>query len=115
MGINLPRLIANGVKVWIAEKPFKRWKAYRQRKKRLKELGIEETTMQLDTGKRTSTNALVGGTIFSQLYVQLVALLPGENAIEQLLVTPEAVAFAAVLFATLVARISKTPAAPGKL
>lgn len=69
----------------------------------------------LDNGYRTSTNALVGGGIFAQLYVQLVSFIPGEGAIEALLLQPESVAFAAVLFATIVARFSKTPAVPGKI
>lgn len=71
--------------------------------------------MALDTGYRTSTNALVGGGLFSQVYVFAVQLLPGEGAAESLLLQPETVAFAAVLFATVVARFSKTPANPGKL
>lgn len=115
MAINWPRLIADGVKVWVAERPFTRWKEHRRRKRRLRELGIEEPTMQINLGTRTSTNAFAGGTLFSQIYVQLISLIPGEGAIEVLLLKPEAVAFAAVLFATLVARISKTPAEPGKI
>ena len=71
--------------------------------------------MAIDLGTRTSTNALVGGSLLSQLYVQAVTLIPGEGAIEAILVQPEAIAFAAVVFATLIARISKTPAVPGKL
>lgn len=106
-------IVKGGFDLWTAFKPFKRWKERRRRKRRLRELGIEEGSMKIDVGTRTSTNALVGGGIFSQIYVQLVSLIPGENAIEQLLLTPEAVAFAAVLFATLVARISKTPQTPG--
>lgn len=95
---------------------IKRLRQKRRRKRRLRELGIEGGSMAtLDLGTRTSTNAFVGGGLFSQIYIQLVALLPGQGALESLLLTPEAVAFAAVLCAALVARISKTPVQPGAL
>lgn len=106
---------AGGVLFGFVAEGIKRLRQRRRRKRRLRELGIEEGGMALDLGTRTSTNAFVGGGLFSQIYIQLVALLPGQGALESLLLTPEAVAFAAVLCAALVARISKTPAEPGKL
>lgn len=75
----------------------------------------KETTMAIDLGTRTSTNALVGGGFLSQLYVQAVSFIPGEGALEAFLLQPEAIAFAAVAFATLIARFSRTPAAPGAI
>jgi hypothetical protein len=80
-----------------------RWRARKERK------------LAIDLGTRTSTNALVGGGLFAQIYVQLVQLIPGESAAEVLLLQPESIAFAAVLFAAAVARVSKTPEQPGKL
>lgn len=64
---------------------------------------------------RTSTKAFVGGGLGAQLYVQAVTLIPGESAIEQILLTPEAIAFAGVLFAAIVARFSRTASNPGLL
>lgn len=64
---------------------------------------------------RTSSKAFIGGGLFSQIFVQLVALLPGEGAIELFLLKPETVAFAAVVFATIVARFSRTEPNPGAL
>src|SRR5690606_703734 len=64
---------------------------------------------------RTSTKAVVGGAFLAQIYVQIVQLIPGEGAVEQLLTTPEAVAFVGVLLAGIVARMSKTAANPGLL
>ena len=75
----------------------------------------QEVVMALDLGTRTSTNALVGGTILSQVYVQVVSMIPGEGALEALLLQPESIAFFAVLLAAVVARFSKTPAEPKAL
>lgn len=71
--------------------------------------------MAIDLGTRTSTNAMVGGGILAQVYVQAVSLIPGEGALETLLLQPESIAFFAVVLAAVIARVSKTPATPGKL
>lgn len=62
---------------------------------------------------RTSTKAFAGGTLASQIYVQLVTLIPGEGALEQFLLQPEAIAFFGVLAATAFARWSRTATNPG--
>lgn len=61
---------------------------------------------------RTSTKSLVGGTFLSQVYVQLVGLLPWPGLVAAL-TTPEMVALVAVGLAALVARFTKSPIAPG--
>ena len=94
-------------KVWMAVKPFKRFKAWRAKRK--------GERMAIDLGTRTSTNAMVGGGILAQVYVQVVSMLPGEGALEALLLQPESIAFFAVLLAAVIARFSKTPESPGKL
>lgn len=72
----------------------------------------EDRRMAIDLGTRTSTNAFVGGTFLTQLYVQLVALIPGMGDIEAFLLQPESIAFAGVLIAAIIARFSKTPVEP---
>lgn len=71
--------------------------------------------MQIDIGTRTSTNAMVGGGILAQIYVQAVTLIPGEGALEALLLKPESIAFFSVLLAAVIARFSRTPATPGAI
>lgn len=71
--------------------------------------------MAIDLGTRTSTNAMVGGGILAQVYVQVVSMIPGEGALETLLLQPESIAFFAVLLAAVIARFSTTPATPGKI
>jgi hypothetical protein len=105
--MNGGRFAFNFIAAWID-----RIRQRRRVKRRLREFGIEEDSMAIDLGTRTSTNALVGGGLFSQGYLLLVQMLPGQGEFEQLLLQPEAVAFAAVLFATVVARFSKTPEQP---
>lgn len=68
--------------------------------------------MAIDLGTRTSTNAMVGGGILAQVYVQVVSMIPGEGALEALLLKPESIAFFAVLLAAVIARFSRTPAQP---
>lgn len=63
---------------------------------------------------RTSTKSLVGGTFLAQIYVQIVGLIPHDGVVAAL-TTPEMVALVAVGLAALVARFTKSPAAPGKL
>lgn len=63
---------------------------------------------------RTSTKALVGGTFLAQVYVQLVGLIPHEGVV-MALTTPEMTALVAVGLAALVARFTKSPAAPSAL
>ena len=107
-------------KLWLLVKPFKRFKAWRTRRKmrsweghHLDEVAEEfntekERPMALDLGTRTSTNAGVAGLAvvwICQLVEQYLPGLLGANADDYLIV---AVAWA-------VARFSKTPAAPGKL
>jgi hypothetical protein len=89
-------------------------KRLRQRR-RAKRAQRKGEGMAIDLGTRTSTNALVGGGFISQVYVQLVQLIPGNGALEAFLLQPETVAFAAVLAATIIARFSKTPAQPKAL
>lgn len=110
-------VVKAGVDIWTTVKPFRRWRARRQAKRleqtsELLEYEVREGIgMKIDIGTRTSTNALVGGGLGAQIYVQLVGLLPWPEVAE-LLTTPEAIAFAATLFAWAVARVSRTPTEP---
>lgn len=63
---------------------------------------------------RTSTKSLIGGTFLSQVYVQLVGLLPYPDLVAAL-TTPEMVALVAVGLAALVARFTKSPLIPTAL
>jgi hypothetical protein len=77
-------------KLWLLVKPYKRFKAWRARRKGL--------PMAIDLGTRTSTNTVVGSPILGVVYVNLVQMLP----------YPEAVVLTTAGFAWLVARFSKT-------
>lgn len=74
----------------------------------------EEGGMALDTGLRTSTNAGVGAGFLGTVYVQLVGILPYPDLVAAL-TTPQMVVVVTTLLAWAVARISRTPNAPGKL
>ncbi len=63
---------------------------------------------------RTSTKALAGGAVGSQIYLALVDLISNE-AIVAFLTTDSAIALAAVLIAAVFARFSKTPKEVGKI
>lgn len=63
---------------------------------------------------RTSTKALVGGTFLSQIYVQLVSLIPHAGVV-MALTTPEMTALVAVVLAALVARFTKSPIVPSRI
>jgi uncharacterized protein involved in cysteine biosynthesis len=93
-------------KIWLLVKPYKRFKAWRQRRKGKR--------MAIDLGTRTSTNAVVGGGFLGVVYVNLVEILPWPQVVTAL-TTPEMVSLVSVLLAGVVARFSKTPAEPGKL
>jgi hypothetical protein len=93
-------------KLWIYVKPVKRIKAAIKASK--------ERKLVLNTGKRTSTNTVVGAPILGTIYVKLVQMLPYPELVDAL-TTPEAVVLATAVFAWLVARVSKTPRQPGKL
>lgn len=70
--------------------------------------------MALDLGTRTSTNTVVGTGVIGSVAVQLVKLLPYPDLVAAL-TTPEAVILWGSVIAWAVARISKTPQAPGAL
>lgn len=89
-------------KIWLLVKPFKRFKAWRQKR------------MALDLGTRTSTNTVVASPILGTIYVNLVQMLPYPELVAAL-TTPEAVVLATAFFAWAVARVSKTPDAPKAL
>jgi hypothetical protein len=93
-------------KLWLLVKPYKRFKAWRARRKGL--------PMAIDIGTRTSTNAAVGGGTLGLVYVNLVQMLPYPELVAAM-TTPEMVVLASVLLAGVVARFSKTPTEPGKL
>lgn len=95
--------IIKGIQIWRAVKPFKRWKERRQRKKRLKELGIEE-----GSALRTSTGAGLAG-VLANLLVQVLQMFPATEG----LATPEVAAGATAVVMWIVARIWKTPEKPG--
>lgn len=97
-------------KLWLAIKPIQRIKQARQRRRRLRELGVEEP-MAIDLGTRTSTNTVVGTSLFGSIAVQIIQLLP-YPALVAALTTPEAVILWGAALAWLVARFSKTPAVP---
>ena len=94
-------------------------RAIRKKVRRGEPVTIEEMYLvsekEAEPKLRTSTKAVVGGTFLAQVYVQLVHLIPGDGTVEQLLTTPEAVAFAGVLLAGIVARMSWTATNPGVL
>lgn len=98
----------------VGEKLFPKITAHRRRKRRLRELGIEENSMALDLGTRTSTNTVVAAPILGTVYVNLIEMLPYPDLVAAL-TTPEMVVLATALFAWIVARFSKTPTDPGKL
>lgn len=91
------------INTWLAVKPIKRWREHRQRKKRLKELGIEE-----DSGMRTSTGAGLAG-VLANLLVQVLQMFPATEA----LATPEVAAGVTAVVMWIVARVWKTPEQPG--
>ncbi len=97
---------------------LKAWKqnfqANRRRKKRLRELGIEEDSMALDLGTRTSTNAAAGAGFLGTAYVQLAGLLPYPDLVAAL-TTPQMVVVVTTVIAWVVARFTRTPANPGPL
>jgi hypothetical protein len=86
-------------KLWLLVKPYKRFKAWRARRKGL--------PMAIDLGTRTSTNTVVGSPILGVVYVNLVQMLPYPELVAAL-TTPEAVVLTTAGFAWLVARFSKT-------
>jgi hypothetical protein len=62
-------------KIWLLVKPYKRFKAWRQRRKGKR--------MAIDLGTRTSTNAVVGGGFLGVVYVNLVEILPSQASCER--------------------------------
>lgn len=105
--------------IWREWRPFSEEKRTKRRIRKKVRRGepvtIEEmylVTTETEPKYRTSTKALVGGTIISQIYVQLVQLLPWDGMVA-VLTTDEAIAFAAVLAAGIVARFTKTAKNPG--
>ncbi len=94
-------------KIWLLVRPVKRFKKWNKRRK-------AEDDMALDLGTRTSTNTVVGTSIFGSIAVQLIQLLPYPELVAAL-TTPEAVILWGSIIAWTVARFSKTPAEPGKL
>lgn len=70
--------------------------------------------MALDLGTRTSTNTVVGTSLFGSIAVQLIQLLPYPNLVAAL-TTPEAVILWGSAIAWIVARFSKTPDQPRAL
>ena len=107
--------------LWRDWRPFSEEKRAKRRIRKKVRRGepvtIEEmylVTTEAEPKFRTSTKAIAGGTILSQIYVQLVTLLPWDGLVA-VLTTDEAIAFAAVLAAGVVARFSKTAKTPGVL
>jgi len=91
------------INTWLAVKPIKRIKEARARKRRLRELGIEEKTML-----RTSTGAGLAGIAVNVL-IQILQAFPATAG----LATPEVAAALTTAAMWLVARIWKTPEQPG--
>jgi len=92
-----------------ARRAFRNWNQRRKARKSGKEFAME-----LDLGTRTSTNTVVGTSLLGSVYVQLIGLLPWPN-VAAALSTPEMVILVGSAIAWVIARISKTPAVPGKI
>ena len=67
--------------------------------------------MALDTGLRTSTNAGIAGVVVNVL-LQVLKIVPGFDEIAS---SPEVASGLTFLAMWLVARLTKTPKAPGPL
>lgn len=98
--------VVTAVKIWTFVKPIKRLKERRQRKRRLRELGIEDKTML-----RTSTGAGLAG-IAVNILLQILQAFP---ATAELAASPEVASGLTAVAMWFVARLWKTPAQPGKL
>ena len=99
-------------KVWRAVKPIKRLRERRARKRRRKELGIDEGFV-MELGTRTSTNAGAVGIIAVIVMRVIETVTPEVATITILGMGMQELILVALTW--VVARFSKTPAAPGKI
>lgn len=112
--MKIGKAVLKGFKVWRKHEIGKRILGKELTSERIEYHVPEGRRMQLNIGTRTSTNALIGGGLGAQIYVQLIDMLPWP-ALAAALTTPEAIALAATAFAWAVARVSRTPQKPGAL